>query len=55
MVINGWYTCPKCRKRLLRIKADSTVRNTPVWCSRCKEERFPLIVNGVQLTDETGE
>lgn len=52
MVINGWYTCPKCRKKLLRVLKTSTVRNTPVWCSKCKAERFPLIVDGVQLADE---
>lgn len=52
MVINGWYTCPKCRKKLLRVLKTSTVRNTPVWCSKCKAEPFPLIVDGVQLADE---
>lgn len=51
MVVNGWYICPKCRKKLLRLLKNSTVRNTPVWCSKCKCEHFPLIVDGTLLTD----
>ena len=23
MVVNGWYTCPKCRKKLLRVLKTS--------------------------------
>lgn len=52
MVVNGWYTCPKCRKKLLRIRESSTVRNTPIWCGKCKEEHFPLIVNGIQIAEK---
>ena len=51
MVVNGWYTCPKCRKKLIKIYKDSTIRRTPVWCDRCKEERFPFIVNGTELRE----
>ena len=35
---DGWITCPSCRKKLLKITADTEAENLPIRCPRCKEE-----------------
>ena len=39
-VVNGWITCPQCRRnhRLLRIDPETEARGLPVWCKDCKTE-----------------
>ena len=52
MVTDGWYLCPVCGKRLLKIPPDSIMYNMPVWCRSCKVEWFPIIFNGQELGDD---
>ena len=52
MVVNGWYTCPRCHKRLIQIKPESILYGTPVYCRTCKKEWFPAIYRGRELTGE---
>ena len=52
MVTDGWYLCPVCGKRILKILPDSIMYNMPVWCRSCKFEWFPTIFNGQELGDD---
>lgn len=49
MVIDGWYLCPVCFKRINRIPLDSVVYNTPFYCRKCKMEWYPTIFEGREL------
>ena len=35
---DGWICCPECRKKLLKITADTEAQNLPIRCPRCKSE-----------------
>lgn len=38
-----WLICPACgKKKILRVRPDTVVRNLPVYCKRCRRE---VIVN----------
>ena len=52
MVTNGWYLCPVCGKRLLKVPPDSIMYNMPGWGRSCKGEWFPAIFNGQELGDD---
>lgn len=49
MVIGGWYTCPDCHRRLIKIGSKSTIYLVPVYCRVCKAQRFPAIWNGREI------
>ena len=49
MVSNGWYHCPTCGKRLVKVLSDSIMYNMPVWCRGCKVAWFPSIFGGREL------
>lgn len=49
MVTGGWFTCPVCHRRLIRIDRRSTMYRVPVYCRTCKSEWFPAIFNGREL------
>lgn len=49
MVKGGWYYCPICEKRLIKVPPDSIMCNMPVWCRSCKVEWFPSIYNGLEF------
>lgn len=34
-----WFNCPRCGKRLFKIKKDSIIKGIKVWCKTCKEEK----------------
>ena len=46
-----FYHCPQCGKKLLRIDSESVVYNTPVYCTRCKMERYPCIYKGQEISE----
>ena len=49
----GWYECPACGKKLLKVSADSILYGTPIYCRKCKVEWFPAIYAGQELDDDT--
>lgn len=55
MVVKGWYTCPHCHKRLLKIRPESVLYGTPVYCRSCRREWFPTIFAGREITGELPE
>lgn len=52
MVVNGWYTCPRCHKRLMRILPETVLYGVPVYCRPCKKEWMPTIFMGREITGE---
>ena len=50
--MNGWYTCPRCGKKLMKILPESVVYGTPVYCRACKLEWFPMIYRGEEITGD---
>ena len=52
MIVDGWYTCPACRRRLLKVEEDSVMYGMPVYCRKCKVEWFPTIYLGRELGED---
>lgn len=52
MVRDGWYYCPGCGKKLLRVPSDGLMYGMPVYCRSCKVEWFPTIFEGRELGDD---
>lgn len=52
MVVRGWYTCPVCRKKLQKVLPTTVLSDAPIYCQKCKAERFPTIFNGRELEDD---
>lgn len=55
MVIKGWYTCPRCHKRLMKIRPESILYGTPVYCRTCQREWYPTIFAGQEIHGELPE
>lgn len=49
MVENGWYHCPVCGKKLMKIPGNSVMFGVPVYCRFCKVEWYPTIYEGVEI------
>lgn len=43
-IVDGWARCPDCGVKLLHVLPQTTVRNLPVYCRRCKTEKIMNIV-----------
>lgn len=52
MVVNGWYTCPTCHRKLQKVPEDAVMYGVPVYCSKCKIEWFPAFFNGREIDDD---
>lgn len=36
--VDHWICCPRCgNDRMLRVGPDTTARNMPVYCKRCRQ------------------
>ena len=53
MVSGGWYICPRCGKKLIRIPPDAVLYGVPVYCRACKQEWLPTIWQGRELDGGT--
>lgn len=51
-LINGWYECPYCGKKLQKIPEHSVLYGTPVYCRHCKVEWYPTVWFGKELDDD---
>lgn len=36
MIIDGWYCCPKCKKKLFKLKDGFIAKNIEVYCRQCR-------------------
>ena len=52
MIQNGWYHCPACGKKLIKIPADGMMFGIPVYCRPCKVEWFPTIFQGKEFSED---
>ena len=52
MVLRGWYTFPVCRKKLQKVLPTTVMFDVPVYCRKCRAERFPTIYEGRELDDD---
>lgn len=52
MVVNGWFCCPACGKRIHPIERGSVIYNTPMRCRVCKVDWYPTIYLGRELGDD---
>ena len=55
MVVNGWFTCPRCRKNLQQVRGNTVMLGAPIYCRKCKMEWFPKIYMGRELEDISGK
>lgn len=47
VVKDGWLLCPACRRRkVLRVRPDTTARNLTVYCRACHAETIVDIETG---------
>ena len=33
---SGWFRCPRCHRKLVMLKEDTTGENFPIFCIVCK-------------------
>lgn len=54
MVKSGWYCCPICGKKLLKLEPESVLYDVPVFCRNktCKVAHYPTIWGGRELGDD---
>ncbi len=52
MVMDGWYCCPACGKRIQVIERGSVLYNTPLRCRVCKVDWYPTIYMGKELGED---
>ncbi len=54
MVKSGWYCCPICGKKLLKLEPESVLYGVPVFCRNktCKVAHYPTIWEGRELGDD---
>lgn len=52
MVIHGWYTCPRCHRKLQKVTKETVIQGAPIYCRKCKKEWFPTIFEGNELREE---
>lgn len=53
MVLNGWYVCPMCGKRIQKVEGGSVIYGTPIHCRPCSVDWYPTIYMGKELDDDT--
>ena len=46
---DGWVLCPVCKRRVMKIRPDTTARNLPVYCKRCRRESIVNIEQSLSL------
>lgn len=47
VVKDGWLLCPACRRRkILRVRPDTTARNLTIYCRACHAETIVDIETG---------
>lgn len=47
MIKNGWYVCPTCGwDKVQRVERHSTLKDTPIYCRKCKNTSYPNIQDG---------
>lgn len=52
MIINGWYCCPHCNKRLFPVNPDTAAENLPYKCKACKNNFIINIKSQVPKSQE---
>ncbi len=45
----GWLLCTVCKRRVLRLRPDTTAHNLPVYCKRCRRETIVNIDQSLSL------
>lgn len=46
-----WVHCPKCgSKTRTKIQVDTTAKNLPVFCPKCKKTFLVEVNNGLKIT-----
>ena len=53
MVTDGWYCCPTCGKKLIKIEPASILYNTPIYCRVCRVSWYPSIYEGKEIDGDT--
>lgn len=52
MIQDGWYHCPSCDKKLIKVPEDAMMFGIPVYCRPCKVEWYPTIFKGKEIGDD---
>ena len=47
-----WILCPVCgSKTRNKIRKDTVLENYPLYCPKCRQERYPAIYKGVSTAE----
>lgn len=38
-----WYLCPICKRKLLKYREDTVLKNFPAYCKQCRNESIITI------------